>query len=148
MTLLRWLISYSDPWLWLTQSCSFGFIYSVASIFYTVAFPPLGSSNHFIVSVFIDSTSIWKGNALFIVQFMTILVLIGTVVVIIWEMFSGRISFSLTLLLLVLSFVSGSSLELMCISSHPKYQVQLHWSSWFSATCAAAIARGSHFFVW
>ena len=29
---------------------------------------------------------------------------------------------------------------------HRKYQVKLHWFSWFSAACAAAIIHRNHFF--
>ena len=53
----------------------------------------------------------------FITELMTILVLIGTVFVIICEMFHGRISLnSVLLLLLLVSFVSGFRLEFMYIS--------------------------------
>ena len=45
----------------------------------------------------------------------TILVLIGTVFMIILEMFHGRISLNLVLLLLLANFVSGFWLELMYI---------------------------------
>ena len=44
------------------------------------------------------------------------LLMIGTVYVIIWEMFHGRISLNLVLLLLLVNFVSGFRLELMYIS--------------------------------
>ena len=46
----------------------------------------------------------------------TILMLIGTVFVMIWEMFHVKISLSLLPLLLLVNFVSGLSLELMYIS--------------------------------
>ena len=52
----------------------------------------------------------------FIALLMTILVLIGTDFMIIWEMFHGRISLNLMLLLLLVNFVSGFRLELMYIS--------------------------------
>ena len=52
----------------------------------------------------------------FIALLMTILVLIGTVFVIIWEMFHGTISLNLVLLLLLVNFVSGFRFELMYIS--------------------------------
>ena len=47
---------------------------------------------------------------------MTILVLIGIVFMIVLEMFQGRISLSLVLLLLLVNFVKGFRLELMYIS--------------------------------
>ena len=42
---------------WFSQSCSFGFISSDASICSTMAVPPLGNSDHVIVSVSTDFTS-------------------------------------------------------------------------------------------
>ena len=50
MTLLRWYLSYSDPWLLLLQSYSFGFISYLVLICSTVAFLPLGHSDQ-VVSV-------------------------------------------------------------------------------------------------
>ena len=47
---------------------------------------------------------------------MTILVLIGIIFVIIWDMFHGKISLNSVLLLLLVNFVSGFTLELMYIS--------------------------------
>ena len=52
----------------------------------------------------------------FIAWLMTILVLIGMVFVITWEMFHGRVSLNSVLLLLLVNFVSGFRLELMYIS--------------------------------
>ena len=52
----------------------------------------------------------------FIALLVTILVLIGMVFVIISEMFYGRISLNLVLLLLLVNFVSTFRLELMYIS--------------------------------
>ena len=52
----------------------------------------------------------------FIALLMTILVLIGMVFVIIWEIFHGRISLNSVLLLLLVNFASGSRLELLYIS--------------------------------
>ena len=49
-------------------------------------------------------------------QLMTVLVLIGMVFVIIWEMFHGRISLNSVLLLLLANSVSGFRLEMMCMS--------------------------------
>ena len=47
---------------------------------------------------------------------MTILMLIGMVFLIVWEMFHGKIFLSLVLLNLLMNFVSGFRLELMYIS--------------------------------
>ena len=57
-----------------------------------------------------------KRMPLFTAQLTTILMLIGTVFMIILEMFHGRISLNLVLLLQQLNFVSESRLQLMCIS--------------------------------
>ena len=66
----------------------------------------------------------------FIALLMTILVLIGTDFMIISEMFHGRISLNLMVLLLLVNFVSGFGLE--CIYNvyipHRKYQVKRHSS--------------------
>ena len=69
------------------------FISSDASICSTMALPPLGNSDHVVVSVSIDlSHHIHHGMPHFIELLMNILVLIGTIFKIIWEMFYGRIS--------------------------------------------------------
>ena len=90
----------------------------------------------------------------FITLLITILLLIGTVYVILWEIFHGRISLNSAILLLLVNFLSRFRLELMYISliksiryiPHQKYQVKPHPSPWFSAACAAAIVHRNHFF--
>ena len=67
-----------------------------------LSFSPLGNSDHAVVSVSSDFT--------------TILVLIVMVFVIILEMFHGRISWHSVFLLLIVNFVSSFRLELMYIS--------------------------------
>ena len=57
-----------------------------------------------------------KGMPCFIALIMTILVLIAVISKIIWEMFHGRISLNLVLLLLLVNFVIRFMLELMYIS--------------------------------
>ena len=90
------------------------FISSDTSICSVKASPPLGNSDHVVVSVSIDFSSYSQGDASFhCIAYDYILVLIGTVLVIIWEMFHARISLSPVLLLLPVNFVSGFSLELM-----------------------------------
>ena len=59
------------------------FISSDASICSTMAFPPLGNSDHVVASVSIDFRSNCQRDPCFIAQLMTILVLIGIVFVII-----------------------------------------------------------------
>ena len=59
------------------------FISSDGSICSTMAFPPLGNSDHVVVSVSIDFPINSNGMPRFIAQLMTILVIIGMVFVII-----------------------------------------------------------------
>ena len=89
------------------------FISSDASICSAMASPPFGNSDHVVVSVSIDLHHIDNWMPHFIALLMTILVLIGTVFVIISEMFHGRISLNSVLLLLPVNFVSEFGLELM-----------------------------------
>ena len=82
---------------------------------------------------------------LFMEQLITILVLIGIVFVIIWEMFHGRISLNLVPLLLLINFVSGSRLEsmfssLIVISGQPSFIFIV-----FSCLCFF-IPQRNHFF--
>ena len=75
---------------------------------------------------------------------MTILVLIGMVFVIIREMFHGKISLNLVLVLLLVNFMSGFRLELIYISLIENIRsslIHLH-----GAACAAAIVHRNHFF--
>ena len=76
------------------------FLSSDASFCSTMAFRPLGSSDHAAVSVFMDFHHMNNGMAHFITFLMTILVII-------WEMFHGRISLNSVLLLLLVNFVRG-----------------------------------------
>ena len=77
-----------------------------ASICSTMAFPPLGNSDD-VVSVSINFPSFHNGRPHFVALLVTILMLIGTVFVIIWEIFHGRISLNPVLLLLLVNFASG-----------------------------------------
>ena len=64
-------------------------------------------------AVFIDFSSDIKGMLLFILQMVIIILLIETVFVTIKDMFHGSMSVKLIpLLMVVVNFVSGSSLEL------------------------------------
>ena len=85
------------------------FLSSDASICSTMAFPPLGNSDHVVVSVSIDFSTNSKWDILFIL-------LIEMVFEIIWEMFCGRIYLNSVLLLLLVNFVSKFRLKLMYIS--------------------------------
>ena len=118
---------------------------SDASICSTMAFPPTGNSDHVIVSVSIDFLSNSNSMPCLITELMTILVLIGMLFVIIWEMFQKRISLNWVLLLLLVNFVSRFRLELMYILLIISTRSIL--IPWFSATCAAAIVHKTTFFI-
>ena len=75
---------------------------------------------------------------------MTILMLIGTVFMIIWEMLYERISLNSVLLLLLMNLWVGSGWNVYI--PHRKYQAKPHSSQWLSAACAAAIVYRNHFF--
>ena len=80
---------------------------------------------------------------------MTILVMIGTVFVIIWEMFYGWTWISLNFIFKLVNFVIRFRLELMHIPlmvSIRKYQVKPHSSPRFSAAWAAVIVPRNNFF--
>ena len=90
------------------------FLSSDASISSTMVFPPLGDSDHAVVSVSIDFPSESQPDALF--HRIAFLVLIRTVFVINLKMYHGRISLNSVLLLLVVNFVGVFRLEMMHIS--------------------------------
>ena len=89
---------------------------------------------------------IYNGMPHFIACFMIILMLIGMTFVIIREMFHGRISLSLVLLLLLGNFVSGFRLELMYISLRNTRSSLTYLHGFHSAACAAVVAHRNHFF--
>ena len=122
------------------------FFSSKASTCSTMASPPLGNSDHVVVSVSIDFPSNSQQDAPFHRIAMTILVLTGMVLLIISEMFRGRISLNLVLLLLLVNFASGFRMELRYISlmenrsSQVSGQVSIisRSHSWLSAAYACA----------
>ena len=87
------------------------FLFSDAGICYTVALLSLGNHDHVLVSVSIDFPSNSKRDAPFLTQLIIIFVLVGAIFIIIWEMFHGRISLNLVLLLLVLNLSVGPDLK-------------------------------------
>ena len=89
------------------------FLSSGASICSRMTFPSLGNSDHVVVWVSIDSPITQNRMCYFITWLMTILILVGMVFMIIWEMFHGRIPVNSVLLLLLVNFVSAFRLELM-----------------------------------
>ena len=121
------------PRLQFLQSCSFEFI----SFFFPVL---QWLSLHFEILIMFLSwfpftfSHIHNEMFHFIALLMNILVLIGTVFVIIWKMFHGRISLNSEFLLLLVNFVSGFWLKLKSTTSLIKSTPS---SPWFSAACAA-----------
>ena len=105
-----------------SQSCSFGlFLSSDASICSTMAFPPLGNSDHVVHSVSINYPINSKQNA----PFHRVAYgysradwngLCDHCRWLEWSMFHGRISLNSVLLELLVIFVSGFRWELMYIS--------------------------------
>ena len=94
---LTWMFNFCT-WIYDCDSHSSAFItvtsHSLSSnpcICSTVVFSSLGNSYHFLDLVLIGFFSNSKEMRLFIAQFTALLVLIGAVVVIIWEMFHGRV---------------------------------------------------------
>ena len=112
MTLVRWLtFSLQSLTVTLSPDLLDSFLSSDASICSTKVFPPLGSSDHVIISVSIDFPSNLKADTLFITQLMAIFVLICTVFLILCELIHQRMFLYLVLWPLVLNFVSGSRLQ-------------------------------------
>ena len=110
MTLLRWLISLlGSLTVTLTVLQFWTYFFLLMPFYFTVAFPPLGNSDHVVVSVSTDFSTNSKWDILFIL-------LIEMVFEIIWEMFYGRIYLNSVLLLLLVNFVSKFRLKLMYIS--------------------------------
>ena len=122
------------------------FISSDASICSTMAFPPLGNSDHVVVSVSIDfpinskqdtpfhrvaygySRAGWNG-------------LLDHLRDVPWEDI-----FKLSASAAASEFCEWVQVGIDVYIPHRKYQVKLHSSPWFSAACAAAIVHRNHFF--
>ena len=79
----------------------------------------------------------------FIAYFVNILVLIGMVFMIIWEMFYGRISLNFTS---ASEFNEWVQVGVDVYIPQQKYQIWSHSSQWFPAACAAAKAHRNPFF--
>ena len=122
------------------------FISSDASICSTMAFPPLGNSDHVVVSVSIDfptnsqqdapfhciaydySRADWDG-------------LHDHLRDVLWEDI-----FKLSASAAASEFYEWVQVGIDVYIPHRKYQVKPHSSPWFSAACAAAIVHRNHFF--
>ena len=76
----------------------------------------------------------------FTAKLMTILVLVGMIFMIIWEIFHGKKSLHSEILLLLVNFVGGFRLEVVYIAHH-HYKVKPHSFPWFSAACAIGLVH-------
>ena len=99
-------------------------VFSDASICFMIAFPPLVNSDNVVALVFIEFLSNAKDRIRFVEQAMTLLVLIGMVFMMIWEIFHSRIPLNLVLLLLVVNLFQSD-----LYTFHFKYQAKPHFFS-------------------
>ena len=147
VALLRWLIFVLG---FLTdshsQSCSFRFISSDANIYSTMVFPPLGNSDHVVVSVFIDFPINSKRDA----PFHCIACDYSRAD---WDGLRDHLRdvpwkdiFKLSASSAASKFCEWVQVGIDVYIPHRKYQVKPHSSPWFSAACAAAIVHRNHFF--
>ena len=122
------------------------FISSDTSVCSTVAFPPLGNSDHVVVSVSIDFPSNSKRDA----QFHHIGYdyshtdwdgLCDHWMEVPWEDI-----FNLNASAAACEFCEWFQVVIEVYISHRKYQVKPHSSPWFSAACAHRIVYRNHFF--
>ena len=105
--------------------------------------PSLENSDH--VTVCFHWVSVKLETGCTVSSHMTILVLIGTAFVIIWEKFRGKISLN-SLLLLLVNFMSGFKLELSGIL-YLKYQAKSHTHLHvFQLLALRATLCSNHFF--
>ena len=151
MTLLRWLTfrlgshpdcdSHSSALLDL-------FISSNTSICSTMAFPPLGNSEHVVVSVSIDfpSYSQWEAPFHDIANNYSCSD---------WDSLRDHLRdvpwgdiFKLSASAAASEFCEWVQVEIDVYIHHQKYQVKPHSSPWFSAACGAARVHRNHFFLY
>ena len=123
------------------------FISSDASICSTMAFPPLGNSDHVVVSVSIDFSINSKQDTLFYrmaydYSHASWVGLHDHLRDVPWEDI-----FKLSASVAASEFYEWVQVGIDVYIPDRKYQVKPHSSSWFSAACAAAIVHRNHFFV-
>ena len=122
------------------------FLSSDASICSTMAFPPLGNSDHVVVSVSIDFPTNLQQNALFhrIAYDYSCAD---------WDRLRDHLRdvpwediFKLGASAAASEFCGWVQFGIDVYIPHRKYQVKPYSSHWFSAVCAAAIVHRNHFF--
>ena len=147
MTLLRWLTFLLGS-LTVTLTVLLFWIYlsSDTSICSTMAFPPLGNSNHVVVSVSINFPTKSKRDTLFhliaydysCADWVCLRDHLGDVP---WEDIP-KLGASAA----ASEFCEWVQVGIDMYIPHRKYWVKPHSSTWFSAACAAAIVHRNHFF--
>ena len=122
------------------------FLSSDASICSAMAFPPLGNSDHVVVSVFIDFPVNSKQDA----PFHRVAYDYSRAD---WDGLRDHLRdvpwediFKLGASTAASEFCEWVQVGIDVYIPHRKYQVKPHSSPWFSAACAAAIAHRNHFF--
>ena len=122
------------------------FLSSDASICSTMAFPPLGNSDHVVVSVSIDFPTNSQQDA----PFYRIAYDYSRAD---WDRLPDHLRdvpwediFKLSASAAASEFCEWIQVGIDVYIPHRKYQVKSHSSPWFSAACAAAIVHRNHFF--
>ena len=122
------------------------FLTSDASICSTMAFPPLGNSDHVVVSVSIDFPTNSQGDA----PFRRIAYDYSRAD---WDGLCDHLRdvplediFKLSASADASEFCKWVQVGIDVYIPHRKYQIKPHSSPWFSAACAAAIVHRNHFF--
>ena len=122
------------------------FISSDASICSTMAFPPLGNSDHVVVSVSIDFPSYSQWDA----PFHHIAYDYSRAD---WDVLCDHLrdvpwedTFKLSASAAASEFCDWVQVGIDVYIPHRKHQVKPHSSPWFSAACAAVIVHRNHFF--
>ena len=115
------------------------FLSSDARICSTMAFPPLGNSDHVVLSVCIDFLSNSQRDA----RFHCIAYDYSFAG---WDGLLREDVFKLTVSAATSEFCDWVQVGIDVYISHRKYQVKPHSSPWFLAVCAGAIVHRNHFF--
>ena len=147
MTLLRWLTfllrSHTDFHIPALLDL---LISSDAGICSTMVFPPLGNSDHVVVSVSIDfPLNSQQGDSFYCIAYEYSRAY--------WDGLGGHLRdvpweyiFKLGAFAAASEFCEWVQVGIDVYIPHRKYHVKSHSSPWFSAACAAAIIYRNHFF--
>ena len=147
MTLLRWLtFLLGSQTVILIVQLFWIYLFLDASICSTMAFPPLGNSDHVVVSVSIDFPSNSQQDA----PFHRLAYDYSRAD---WDGLRNHLRdvpwediFKLGASAAASEFCEWIQVGIDVYIPHRKYQIKSHSSPWFSAACAAAIVHRNHFF--